>query len=83
MNLVSDVPYFIIPTTSLIVREGHPHVAVVNNEGIVTLHLVKIGRDFGKNIEITSGLKEKERIVTNPTERVRDGVKIDIQHTVN
>lgn len=75
-NLVSDSPYFIIPTTSLIIRDGPPQVAVIDDEGKVRLQTVKIGRDFGKTIEIISGLKEKEKIITNPTERIRNGVEI-------
>lgn len=78
-NLIPDTLYYIIPTTALIIRSGHPQVAIVDDDGKVRLQEVKIGRDFGKTIEITSGLKEKEKIITNPTERIQDGIQIDLQ----
>lgn len=78
-NLVSESPYYVIPTTSLIIRDGPPQVAVIDDHGKVRLHVVKIGRDFGKTIEITSGLKDKDKIITNPTERIHDGIEIDLE----
>ncbi len=78
-HLIPDTPYFIIPTTSLIIREGAPQVAVVDDHRKVTLHLVKIGRDFGKSIEITSGLEAGEKIITNPTERIHEGIVVNEQ----
>lgn len=76
-KLIPELPYFIIPTNALIIRDGNPKVAVVDPLGKVRLQMVKIGRDFGKTIEIISGLKEKENIITNPTDRIYDGLEID------
>lgn len=75
-NLNPDSPYFIIPTTALIIRDSSPQVAVVDDKGTVKLHNVKIGRDFGKMMEITSGLNEHDKIITNPTDRVHNGTNI-------
>jgi RND family efflux transporter MFP subunit len=82
INLISESPYYIIPTTSLIIRDGPPQVAVIDDHGKVRLESVKIGRDFGKTIEITSGLKEMEKIITNPTEQIHDGIKINLENSI-
>ena len=75
---VPDTINFIIPTTALIIRSGFPHVAIVDENNIIHLNQVQIGRDYGNQMEITSGLKENERIVTLPSDRIREGVKVEI-----
>ena len=69
---------FIIPTTAIIIRSGFPHVAVVDDNHIVHLKQVQIGRDYGKEMEITFGLKENDRIVTIPSDKIKEGVKVNI-----
>lgn len=67
---------FIIPTTALIIRRGLPHVAVVDQEEIVHFKQVTIGLDYGKQIEITQGLKEDEKIIVLPSDAIKEGVKV-------
>lgn len=69
---------FIIPTTAVIIRAGFPHVAIVDENNIVHLSQVQIGRDYGNQMEITAGLKENDRIVTIPSDKIREGVKVEI-----
>jgi RND family efflux transporter MFP subunit len=69
---------FIIPTTSLIIRSGFPHVAVVDTENFVHLKRVQIGRDYGKEMEIIDGLQENDRIVVIPSDQIQEGVKVTI-----
>jgi hypothetical protein len=37
-----------------------------------------LGRDFGQQIEIVSGVAEKDLIVTNPPDFVREGAQVTI-----
>lgn len=76
--LYPDIVNFIIPTTAVIVRAGHPHVAVVDNDQIIHLKTVEIGLDYGKQMEIVSGLQENESIVTIPSSEIQEGMKVDI-----
>ena len=69
---------FVIPTTALIIRSGFPHVAVVDTDQIVRLKQVQIGRDYGKELEITSGLQENDQIIVIPSDKIKEGVKVDI-----
>lgn len=73
-----DTINFIIPTTAIIIRSGYPHVAVVDDSLIVHLKQVQIGRDYGKQMEITSGLQENDRIVIIPNDSIREGTKVEI-----
>ncbi|WP_068469849.1 efflux RND transporter periplasmic adaptor subunit [Candidatus Protochlamydia phocaeensis] len=76
--LKPDTINFIIPTTAIIIRAGFPNMAVVDENNIVHLRQVQIGRDYGKQMEITSGLQENDRIITIPSDRIFDGVKVEI-----
>lgn len=73
-----DTITFIIPTTAVIIRSGFPHVAILDENDTVHLSQVQIGRDHGNQMEITSGLKENQRIVVIPSDRIIDGAKVDI-----
>ena len=77
-KLTPAFPSYIIPSTALIIRTGHPLIGVVNNDGIVHLKKVKIERDYGRTLAITSGIKENDKIITNPNEKIVEGVKVTI-----
>jgi len=76
-----DTAYYIIPTTAIIIRAGYPHVAVVDNNQIVHLKRVEIGRDYGKYIEITIGLEEGDRVVKIPSDAIVENAKVTITAT--
>lgn len=78
-----DTINFIIPTTAVIIRSGFPHVAVLDDSNIVHLKQVKIGRDYGKQMEIISGLQENDRIVKIPSDQIYEGTKVEILSTGN
>ncbi len=79
--LIPDTNYYIVPTTALIIREGRPHVAVVDKDGVVHLNIVTLGRDYGKTIEITSGIKSGDQVVTNPSVKIEEGVKVENENS--
>lgn len=73
-----DAPYFILPSSSLIIRTGEPRVAVLDENNVVHLQIVTLGRDYGKEIEILTGIKPGDKVVINPTEKIVGGVKVEI-----
>lgn len=73
-----EIINFIIPTTAVIIRSGFPHVAVVDNNNIVHLKQVQIGRDYGNQMEITYGLAENDRIIIIPSDKIIEGAKVEI-----
>jgi len=68
----------IIPANTLIIRADGPQVAVVGVDSIIHIWPVSIGRDFGASLQINSGLKGAEILVTNPTDKIVEGKKVKI-----
>ena len=71
-------PNILLPANTLMVRQDGPQVAAVANN-TVQLRKIKLGRDLGTQIEILSGIDEKDMIVTNPTDAMRDGVRVNMK----
>lgn len=71
-------PNILLPANTLMVRQDGPQVAAVTNN-TVQLRKVKLGRDLGTQIEILVGVAEKDMIVTNPTDAMRDGVNVNMK----
>jgi RND family efflux transporter MFP subunit len=74
-TLQQPAPAIVLPANTLIVRTDGPQVATVENDA-VHMRKVILGRDFGTTIEILSGLKEKEMVVTNPSDSIAEGVMV-------
>ena len=68
-----------LPASALIFRADGPTVALVDRNGRVTLKSVTVGRDEGKQVEITAGLTGNERIVDSPPDALENGDKVRIQ----
>jgi multidrug efflux pump subunit AcrA (membrane-fusion protein) len=65
----------VIPGDAVIVRNDRTSVATIH-DGKIQLKQVEIGRDYGPELEILSGLKEGEWIVTSVTDSVQQGVRV-------
>ena len=75
---VHGVAPLTIPGDAVIVRDDRNTVATVQDNKIKMVP-VQIGRDYGPSVEILTGLKEGDWIVTTVTDRVRDGIKVNSQ----
>jgi len=65
-----------IPATSLIFDARGTRVAVLTRQDAIHFVNVKVGLDFGDQIEILGGLRGDETLVTNPDERLQEGQKV-------
>jgi RND family efflux transporter MFP subunit len=74
-----DHPAVLIPARTLVFRKEGPQVVVVTAEKKAELRTVKLGRDFGPEIEVLQGLDGKELLVENPTDDLERGqlVRVD------
>jgi hypothetical protein len=68
----------VVPVNTLLLRGEGARVAVVDEKGIVTLHKVELGKDFGQKIEVLSGVTVADRLVLNPPDSLSDGDQITI-----
>ncbi len=75
---VKAQPPLIVRGESIVVRDAKTTVAVVKNN-VVHFTPISIGRDYGDQTEVVSGLKEGDIIATTVTDEVHDGAEIDPQ----
>ena len=68
-----------IPAASLVAGAQGPQVVSVGAGDILRRVSVTLGRDLGKEIEVTAGLRGDERLVTNPRDDHRDGESVDVR----
>jgi len=63
----------VVPTNALLFRPSGTYIAVVNRGGLVRLALVKLGTDFGTQVEVLDGLAPEARFIINPSDSLADG----------
>ncbi|CAB3756328.1 efflux RND transporter periplasmic adaptor subunit [Paraburkholderia solisilvae] len=68
-----------VPANALLFRAEGLRIASVSKEGVVTLHKVTLGRDFGTTVEVTSGIEPGTMIVLNPPASVVDGERVSVR----
>jgi multidrug efflux pump subunit AcrA (membrane-fusion protein) len=68
-------PGIMVSGDSVIPRAQGQFVAIVDND-IVHLQQVHVGRDLGTQVYVTTGLRNGDKIVVNPTDTVQEGVRV-------
>jgi RND family efflux transporter MFP subunit len=71
-----------IPSNALLFRAQGLQVGVVRG-GRVQLVPVKIGKDAGANVEISSGLTKDDAVILDPSDSLANGQKVEIAHREN
>jgi RND family efflux transporter MFP subunit len=74
--LVNPEPSLQVPVNALMIGGDGPRVATIDAGDVVRIKPVKLGRDFGKEIEILEGLQDNDRVVSNPRDNLTEGVKV-------
>jgi membrane fusion protein, multidrug efflux system len=68
----------ILPDNTLIFRGKNLQVGVVDAKGVVELRDVKVGRDFGIQSEILSGVTESDKVIVNPSDSLVTGAVVRV-----
>jgi len=76
-KLTQAEPAILLPSSTLIVRASGPQVAAIQNN-TVRVRKIILGRDFGQQIEVLSGVAENDMIVINPTDAMREGAQVKV-----
>jgi RND family efflux transporter MFP subunit len=76
LTMPRKFPPLLIQGDALVVRSDGPQVAVVSPDGVVHFTRIQLGRDYGASIEVLSGVEEGQQIAVNPSDEVREGVKV-------
>lgn len=67
-----------VPSNVLLFRAQGMQAAVVKN-GRVHLQQVKVGHDYGDQVEITSGITADDALVLDPADSLAEGAEVHIQ----
>ncbi len=78
LKLPSESFSYILPVNTLMFRSEGLRVATVNGSGQVTLTPITIGRDFGNEVEVVSGLAGSESVIVDPPDSVVAGQTVRI-----
>jgi RND family efflux transporter MFP subunit len=70
-----------LPDNTLIFRGKSVQVGIVDAKGVVQLHDVKVGRDFGIQSEILSGVTESDKVIVNPSDSLTTGTTVHVAST--
>jgi len=66
----------IVPVNTLLFRPEGVMVAVLQADQRAVLTPIKLGRDFGNEVEVVSGLNATDSVVVNPSDSLESGVKV-------
>jgi RND family efflux transporter MFP subunit len=79
---VREAPWIRVPGTTIVIRPDGQYVVVVDNDK-AHYQKVDIGRDFGSEVEIRTGLQGKEQVVISPSDDLREGDQVQAQLVKN
>jgi len=68
----------ILPVDALIFRSGGFQVAVVREQGKAGLVPVSLGKDYGTEVEVLSGLSETDSVIVSPPDSLTSGTTVRV-----
>jgi RND family efflux transporter MFP subunit len=77
LNITREHPTLIIPSSALESGSDGERVATVENDAIKLVR-VTLGRDYGAEVEVLTGLAPSDRIVKNPG-TLADGMRVSVR----
>lgn len=72
-------PVEIVPTDTLIIDSQGMRVATVTSNKTIHFVHVEVGRDLGTNIEITNGIHPGDMVVSNPSDSLEEGQRVEAE----
>ena len=67
-----------VPVNSVLFRAQGLLVATVDSSGHAHLRRITQGRDFGREIEVLSGVEESDTLIVNPPDSISDGMQVRV-----
>ncbi len=69
-------PTVVVPAAALVTRADGPKLVVLDGQDRVHYRAVQLGRDFGLETEILSGVDVGERVAVNPRDEMPEGAQV-------
>jgi RND family efflux transporter MFP subunit len=76
-KLSSTAKALLVPTSTLVTGQDGTRVVTVGKDNTVSFQNVTVGRDLGRDIEILSGLKSGDVLVSSPSDLLADGETVN------
>ncbi len=70
-----------VPVNALLFRAEGLRAVVVDEQHVLRLRPLTIGRDYGTSLEVLSGLEAQDWIVLNPADSLEDGQQVRVKET--
>ena len=80
-NDIKQDPALVLPSNTLIFRSDGPQVGIVMPDGKVELRSIVLGRDYGRTLEILSGVKASDKVIVNPSDSLTSGATVRLPET--
>jgi RND family efflux transporter MFP subunit len=74
----NPVAAFVIPVSALIFRSEGLQVAAVQSDHTARLLPITLGRDFGNEVEVVTGLSGDDKVIINPPDSIVSGEQVQI-----
>ena len=74
-----SVPRLTIPVNAMLTRAEGTQAAVVDGYGKVQLKSIVIGRDYGGEVEVLSGIQQSDLIILNPSDSLENGQQVSVK----
>jgi RND family efflux transporter MFP subunit len=78
LKLQGSNPVLVVPVNTLIFRSEGVQVAVVQPDQRVALKKLALGRDFGTEVEVMSGLEPDDAVILNPPDSLGAGTQVRV-----
>ena len=69
-------PPVVVPGEAVVTRSDGIFAAVLDGNNTVHFEVINLGRDYGEEVEVASGLRAGDRVVINPSDEVIEGVRV-------
>jgi len=73
------VPGLTIPVNAMLSRAEGARAAVVDGSGKVQLKTIVIGRDYGRDVEVLSGIQQSDLVILNPSDSLEEGQQVNVK----
>jgi RND family efflux transporter MFP subunit len=78
LTLASKAPSLLLPVNSLLFRAEGLQAGVVREGGRVELVPIALGKDYGTEVEVVSGLQETDSVIVNPHDSLATGTVVRV-----
>ncbi|WP_374088450.1 efflux RND transporter periplasmic adaptor subunit [Methylomicrobium lacus] len=78
IDIAQKASPLLVPANALVMDKDGTHTVIVDGQGKIDLRPVKIGRDFGREVEIMEGIAANDVLVASPSDLLTQGETVSV-----